>query len=458
VGLIRFLFSLEGRVTRLQFLTAGAALTALKFAVEASWALFVRDVILSPLRYFHPVMSIRYDGALRDDWALLLLWSLPFLWIGFALTVRRVDDAGWPHHLPVFFFIPGLNLVLFSLLCAIPSSNRRVVDAADGADTTPSPDRTSLRDAAVAAFVAFLIALPMAITPLVTEYGVALFVGTPFVTGLLAGYIWNRREIRTPTSSMGVALTALLMTAGVLLVFAVEGVICLVMAAPFGSVRAAMGSVAGRAMARSRLPGSRAMGVLALPLPLMLAVGDLPRSGSFRDVESVIEVDAPPERVFPFVVRFPSIGAAPELLFRAGIAQPMAATIDGSGIGAVRQCHFTTGAFVEPITIWDPPHRLAFGVARQPRAMSEMTPYEAIWAPHLDGETLRVSEGEFRLVALPGSRTRIVGRTRYALDMKPDWYWALWGDEIIHRIHMRVLTHIKALSEAPVISPEPPGR
>jgi len=80
--------------------------------------------------------------------------------------------------------------------------------------------------------------------------------------------------------------------------------------------------------------------------------------------------------------------------------------------------------------------------------MSELTPYETIWAPHLDGETLRVSEGAFRLVRLPGSRTRVIGRTRYTLDMRPGWYWEMWGDEIIHRIHLRVLTHIKLLAES----------
>lgn len=31
--------------------------------------------------------------------------------------------------------------------------------------------------------------------------------------------------------------------------------------------------------------------------------------------------------------------------------------------------------------------------------------------------------------------------------MWPAEYWQLWSDAIIHRIHLRVLTHIKRLAE-----------
>jgi hypothetical protein len=30
----------------------------------------------------------------------------------------------------------------------------------------------------------------------------------------------------------------------------------------------------------------------------------------------------------------------------------------------------------------------------------------------------------------------------------PAGYWRLWSDELIHRIHMRVLKHIKAEAES----------
>ena len=120
--------------------------------------------------------------------------------------------------------------------------------------------------------------------------------------------------------------------------------------------------------------------------------------------------------------------------------------IEGQGVGATRYCEFTTGAFVEPITVWDPPHRLAFDVTEQPAPMFELSPYRDIHPPHLDG-FMRSNRGEFRLVALDDGRTRLEGRTWYEVEMFPQWYWTLWTDSIIHRIHLRVLHHVQRISE-----------
>ena len=56
-------------------------------------------------------------------------------------------------------------------------------------------------------------------------------------------------------------------------------------------------------------------------------------------------------------------------------------------------------------------------------------------------DTLQSRRGEFRLIALPGGRTRLEGRTFYELSMAPQPYWAIFGDALIHQIHDRVLRH-----------------
>jgi hypothetical protein len=76
------------------------------------------------------------------------------------------------------------------------------------------------------------------------------------------------------------------------------------------------------------------------------------------------------------------------------IADPMRATLDGEGVGAVRHCVFSTGAFVEPITAWDPPRRLAFEVTAQPAPLQEWTPWRRVAPAHLDGY-LRSERGEW---------------------------------------------------------------
>jgi hypothetical protein len=145
-------------------------------------------------------------------------------------------------------------------------------------------------------------------------------------------------------------------------------------------------------------------------------------------------------------VSFPEL-PPPAGIFALGIACPLRARIMGSGVGAVRLCEFTTGAFVEPITVWQPGRRLAFDVIAQPPAMRELSVWPEVKSPHLEGY-LESRRGEFRLVALPGGRTRLEGSTWYGLDIHPEVYWALWADGFIHAIHMRVLRHIATLAES----------
>jgi len=78
--------------------------------------------------------------------------------------------------------------------------------------------------------------------------------------------------------------------------------------------------------------------------------------------------------------------------------------------------------------------------------MFELSPYRDLHPPHLD-DHLHSNRGEFLLVRLPDGRTRLEGRTWYTLRMFPHGYWILWSDGLIHRIHERVLTHVKAITE-----------
>ena len=117
-------------------------------------------------------------------------------------------------------------------------------------------------------------------------------------------------------------------------------------------------------------------------------------------------------------------------------------------MGAIRHCEFTTGDFVEPITVWDAPRRLAFDVVSQPDPMTELSFWRHVHPPHLAEQSLMSRRGEFRLVDLGGGRTRLEGRTWYTFAMHPQAYWTLWSDLAIHKIHRRVLEHVKRLSES----------
>jgi hypothetical protein len=149
--------------------------------------------------------------------------------------------------------------------------------------------------------------------------------------------------------------------------------------------------------------------------------------------------------VWKNVVEFPQLNEPTELLFKTGIAYPIDATIKGTGVGAVRHCNFTTGSFVEPITVWDEPRVLQFDVIEQPEPMKELSFWD-IEAPHLHDYFVS-KRGQFKLTALPNGRTLLEGTTWYYHHIKPAFYWQIWSDYIIHEIHGRVLAHIKTNAE-----------
>src|SRR6266511_41249 len=195
-------------------------------------------------------------------------------------------------------------------------------------------------------------------------------------------------------------------------------------------------------------PGAQLVSAAVLVLPLLMGSEALQgREPPLRSVTSQIVVDAPPAVVWRHVVAVEPLPEKRELVFRLGIAYPTRAVIHGRGVGAVRRCRFSTGDFVEPITVWDPPRRLEFRVASQPPPMRELSPWGNIHPPHLDGFLLS-TQGRFVLRRLPGSRTLLLGTSWYENRMWPQTYWAVWSDSLIHRIHLRVLRHVKAVSEA----------
>ncbi len=243
----------------------------------------------------------------------------------------------------------------------------------------------------------------------------------------------------------------------VVVMVAIEGVVCVVMLWPFAAALACLGSVIGYAISAAGDSTARALVVAAMTFPALAGIDAFRNTGQVFEVRTTIEIDAPPDVVWEHVLSFSEIDGGADWLFQLGVAMPLRATIEGTGVGAVRYCEFTTGPFVEPITAWEPGVRLAFDVQSQPPPMTELSPYRHIHPPHLD-HYLRSRRGEFRLIDLGQGRTRLEGSTWYELDIHPQDYWILWSDWCIHRIHDRVLTHIRDLSESTVADQKPAAR
>jgi hypothetical protein len=237
----------------------------------------------------------------------------------------------------------------------------------------------------------------------------------------------------------------IVIVAGFAFALGVEGGICLLMVAPLGLVVALMGGAAGRVLARMRqssVHGALLIGVL-FPWGVSSEAGS--SAAAIREVRSSVVIDAAPAAVWTGVIAFSPIPTPTSPLFRLGLAYPMRARIEGSGVGATRYCIFSTGAFVEPITVWEPGKRLGFDVVESPPPLRELS-FRRIKPPHLEGYLL-ARRGEFRLVSLPDGRTRLEGSTWYEQRLRPEGYWVIFSDYVISAIHRRVLDHIKTETE-----------
>jgi hypothetical protein len=441
-------------IGRAPFAVAGLLLLGVKLTLDRLLTENVFGRTWSPSIYLAPLGRAARVDALHPSEsryvAALVALAVPFVAAGTWLTLRRLRAVGWSPWLVVLFFVPLANLAFFAVLCVVPSrGGRRVPDRLRGAWQTwlpASPLGAALTASVAVALLGFGFVLLS--TRVLADYGWGVFVAMPFVQGMLAVWLTGARAERAPSFAASIAVGALsvAVTGALLLAFLVEGVVCLAMAFPLALVLGVLGAAIGRAVLT--LPVRRAACLVAaagaLPFALLGALPS-PRDDAPRyAVVSRVVVDAPPERVWPHVVAFPPLAEPQDPLFRSGIAYPRRARIVGRGPGAIRYCEFSTGTFVEPIRVWDAPHRLAFGVAHNPPPMRE-----ASWAPiatrHLTG-FLIADAGEFRLEPLPGGRTELIGTTWYRHNLYPAAYWRIWSDAIIHRIHVRVLEHVAQLS------------
>lgn len=445
---LRLWFTFERQVGRREYLVSGIALASLKYVVDILLIWSTTGRLWQPLDYLSPVSTLASE-KLADAPAALLpvlaLWALPFLWIGISMSMRRALDAGHSAWIALLFFVPGVSYLFMAVLSLLPGKPAPVRIAEPPRPNEHRLPRALLSIAAGAAVGLGMLALSVFA---LGEYGVSLLLGTPFVVGALTAFMLNRQY----ASSLRETLEAVFMTfaciAGAAFFLAAEGAMCLIMAAPLAMLIGAMGGSLGRRVAlHDGRSASHALFLVVL-LP-STAVLDRGRPATVeREVRSVVEINASADIVWRSVVAFPPLPEPTAFIFRAGIAYPQRAEIVGEGVGAVRYCVFSTGAFVEPITRWEPGRRLSFDVTAQPRPLQEWSPYADVAAPHLDGYFVS-RRGEFRLIALPGGRTRLEGSTWYEMRLYPEAYWVIFGDLLIGKIHERVLAHIKVIAEDP---------
>jgi uncharacterized membrane protein YhaH (DUF805 family) len=455
---LRLWFGVSLPVSRRAYLVSGLGLAAGKYLCEMAVIWMLTGLWLSPVDFLNPSLAARREIlAAGPEWLgwTLFAWNLPFVWVALTMSVRRAAGAGQSPWLGLLVLVPVVGLLVMVALGVVADRMPPAMDLSADSEPVTEPAAQSWSQWLTALLAGLAVGVVMlgVCVYLIESYAAALFLGTPLVMGAVTGFLFNRPERKSLMATVRVGVVLVLLAAGVLLGFALEGAICIAMAAPIVAPLAVAGVVLGKAVADTTATKGHSLLPLVAALPMMAGAESLVQQTPMHCVLTTVEVDAPPEDVWHYVVAFPDLADPEEWFFRCGIACPLRARIEGTGVGAVRHCEFTTGDFVEPVTVWEEPTRLAFDVTSQPDPMVELSPWRHVHPPHLEEQSLRSHRGEFRLVPLAGGRTRLEGRTWYTFDMHPQGYWKLWSDLAIHAIHRRVLEHVRQLAEN-----EPPRR
>ncbi len=350
----------RGRVDRKTFAVIGFVASAVKQLMDLQIAQAFHPN--RPGLFFNywtplgmPVPLSELSRAQANFLATMLAAAIPFMWLGLAMTVKRLRDIGQPVWLSAIFFIPIANILFLLVLCFAPTNDEPNSSERDAA---PWPKTrgigrfipgSKLGAAVFAIVVSAILGVSCLLlgTVFLQTYGWGLFVALPFCLGLFGVLAYSYHQPREFGESIAVALIPVGVIGIVLLAVAMEGLICILMAAPIAAFLAVCGGMLGYTMQGAywlRKGTSSTMCAIVLILPAIFGAERAAKLEVPRFVvRTAIEINAPPEAVWKQVVAFSEIAPPKELLFRSGIAYPVRAEITGHGPGAIRHCVFSTG-------------------------------------------------------------------------------------------------------------------
>ena len=296
--------------------------------------------------------------------------------------------------------------------------------------------------------------LPLGLKSVGGYFGLATFLALPFAIGVSGGVV-IRRAGGTFGQAVGAAMTLIGAVILVLCACLMEGIICVVMAAPIGAAIAFVGVVVGYFLARTKAADGTLQSAAWLSIIVIVALeGWNPPAPLEATTSSEVVINAPAARVWAELHDIRDLPPTENLLFQFGVAHPISTVTDGQGVGAARLCKLSTGDMPEIVTVWKPGQELRFKVLSTPPSMRELGFFgQTIDTTHIHSAYASL-EGGFKLTTLPDGRTRLVGESHYLLNIAPASYWNLWTEEIVHMVQRRVLEHVKTRAEAGPKSPK----
>jgi len=259
------------------------------------------------------------------------------------------------------------------------------------------------------------------------------FVIIPILMGVIGGWFWQ--DLRLVTRRLALySLANSFLAIALSFIFLGEGVICLIIVSPLIFCFMFIGTLIGKDLYKKKNDTLNVSVILILAA--VFIIDTVSKHEYENKVTDTIVVNAPPSKVWQNVVAFKRIKAPNQFwLFKIGLPSPVESTVTGYYKGAGRKCIFSNNyVFEEVISIYNPAKDLTFDITKQPRDPEIMN--------HLD-----LIRGQFLLKDNGDGTTTLIGNSWYRLYVFPAWYYDIWAKSIVSNVHLRVMQHIKELSE-----------
>lgn len=239
------------------------------------------------------------------------------------------------------------------------------------------------------------------------DYGWGLFVILPFCIGIAGGLTAK------PEDALKGILNSLLVLFLVILVTAVEGVVCLLLMLPIFGLAVGIGFLIGRPIRRAFLARYNKLRVQLIPLVLFLSVVSVENQVSepeevIYEVSSEIILPYSPIEVYDAIKSVDTLIAEKPFLMRLDLPVPQKCILEKEEVGALRICYFEGGRIIERITELEPGKILKMDVIDY-----ELTGRE--W--------LGFKEAIYYFEPIGASSCKMTRISTYTTDLYPRPYW-----------------------------------
>ena len=279
------------------------------------------------------------------------------------------------------------------------------------------------------------------------DYGNTLFFAIPASIGFLIGYrqrYKNEYDERFKKIILGLIITMLVVAglSGLLILIGIEGAICILMAYPFLVLPMFFAYLIGIAIGKSDSKNKMNSFYFILLLNPVTYIYDSYQTPIKDEVKTELIINKPVESIWKNLTTEIKFKKTNNFLFEKGITYPKSIYLNNNQGIKTYDCYTNNDTISLRIDELIIDKKVKFHLNRQTIPMKELSPYDEVKAEHLHNY-FKVNYGEIILEPINKTKTKMIAITSYEYQIAPKWYWQLWSNQIINKMHLHVLESFK---------------